>query len=230
MNKKCVVLLSGGIDSTTILAIAKKEGYRLFAITFNYGQRHYHEIEAAKKVSKNIGVEEHIIIDINMKMIGGSALTDNIVVPKSRSLEEISSEKIPPTYVPARNLIFLSFALSYAEVIGADDIFIGANAIDYSGYPDCRPLFIKEFEKIANIATKAGAENGRKFKIHAPILFMKKSEIIKQGIEFGVDYSLTHTCYDPDEGGFACGRCDSCILRIKGFNEAGIEDPIRYRV
>ncbi|MHC4158990.1 MAG: 7-cyano-7-deazaguanine synthase QueC [Planctomycetota bacterium] len=228
-NKKAIVLLSGGLDSATVLAIARNEGFQLFALTFRYGQRHQLEIEAAKKVAESLEVAEHRIIDIDLAQFGGSALTDSAIeVPKDRA-ELDKSDLIPPTYVPARNTIFLSYALAWAEVTGAFDIFIGVNAIDYSGYPDCRAEFIRAFEKAANLATAAAAQNKGKYTIHTPVIDMTKCEIILTGIKLGVDYSLTHSCYDPDETGRSCGRCDSCRLRLKGFAEAGIKDPIEYQ-
>lgn len=227
-NLKAVVLLSGGIDSATTLAIAQNGGFDIFALSFRYGQRHAIELEAAKRVGQCAKVAEHLIIDIDLRQIGGSALTADIAVPKAGSIEQIG-KNIPITYVPARNTIFLSYALAWAEVIGADDIFIGVNALDYSGYPDCRPEYIFAYEQMANLATKAGVENGKKLKIHAPLIEMNKSQIIRKGIELGVDYSLTHSCYDPSVSGEACGECDSCLLRLKGFSEAGVKDPVRYK-
>jgi len=218
--------LSGGIDSATALAIAKDSGYEVYAISFRYGQRHVFEIEAAKKIAGKIGVKQHLIMDIDLSSFGGSALTDDIPVPKSEKVENIGKE-IPVTYVPARNIIFLSLALGWAEVLNATDIFIGVNAIDYSGYPDCRREFIEAFEKAVNLGTRSGVE-GNKIRIHTPLISLTKAEIIKKGMELGVDYSLTHSCYDPDEEGRACGECDSCLLRKKGFKEAGIEDPTSY--
>jgi len=226
MNKKAVILLSGGIDSTTTLAIAKNEGYELYAISFLYGQQHEYEITAAQKIAAYFQINEHKIINIDLKAIGGSALTSETDVPKLRSETEIASG-IPVTYVPARNTIFLSIALGWAEVLGAYDIFFGANVIDYSGYPDCRPEYICAFENMANLATKARVE-GAKIKIHAPILHLTKSQIIQQGIKLGVDYSITHSCYDPSPDGKACGFCDSCLLRKKGFQKAGVPDPTIY--
>ncbi len=226
MNKKAVVLLSGGIDSATTLAIARDSGYEIYAISFRYGQRHHFELEAAEKIAGKMNVKKHLIMDIDISSFGGSALTDDIPVPKSDKVEDIGKD-IPVTYVPARNIIFLSLALGWAEVLGSTDIFIGVNAVDYSGYPDCRSDFIKAFEDAANLGTKTGAE-GNKFRIHAPLVLLTKAEIIKKGLELGVDYSLTHSCYDPDEDGRACGKCDSCLLRKKGFKEAGVEDPTSY--
>ena len=226
-KKKAVALLSGGVDSSTTAAIAKSDGFELHALTLRYGQRHEREIEAAKKVSAALAVRNHLIIDFDLRSIGGSALTDQIDVPKARSIQEIS-RGIPVTYVPARNTIFLSFALALSEKIEAEDIFFGANQLDYSGYPDCREEYIRAFEQMANLATKAGVEGRSKFKVHTPLIKMTKAEIIKKGFELGLDYSLTWSCYDPSPQGFACGLCDSCQLRLKGFREAGVKDPIRY--
>ena len=224
--KPGVVLLSGGIDSSTTLAIAIAEGFEPYALSFDYGQRHQIETEAARRVADSLCVKEHRIAKIDMRVFGGSALTDDVEVPKKRSEAEIA-HGIPVTYVPARNTIFLAYALSWAEVVQASDIFLGVNAIDYSGYPDCRPEFIATFENLANLGTKAGVE-GRRFHIHTPLIKFSKSEIIRKAVELGVDLSLTHSCYDPSPEGFACGECDSCLLRLKGFREAGIKDPIRY--
>ncbi len=227
-EKKAVVLLSGGLDSATTLAIAHSEGFKCYALTFRYGQRHRQEIQAAKKVANSLTVTEHRIIDIDLAAFGGSALTDSsIEVPKDRA-DLYNHDQIPLTYVPARNTIFLSYALAWAEVLGAFDIFIGVNATDYSGYPDCRAEFINAFEKTANLATAAAVEHKDQYHIHTPIIEMTKGEIILTGIKLGVDYSLTHSCYDPDEQGRSCGRCDSCKLRLKGFEEAGIKDPVKY--
>ena len=223
-EKKAVVLLSGGVDSTTTLAIAKKEGYSLYAISFRYGQRNRFELEAAKKIAKAFGVNKHLIIDIDLRLIGGSALTDDIEVPKGRSQKEIGQE-IPVTYVPARNTIFLSFALAWAEVLKAEDIFIGVNSIDYSGYPDCREEYIRAYEKMANLALKETTEGRMKIRIRTPLIKMRKVEIIRKGLELGVDYSMTISCYDPLPDGRPCGLCDSCLLRKKGFEEVGIPDP-----
>ena len=220
---RCVVLLSGGLDSTTALAIAKALDFEPYALSVIYGQRHHAEIKAAKRVAAALGVVEHRFITVGLDEIGGSALTDDIAVPKDRH-ESSRATDIPPTYVPARNTVFLSLALGYAEVLECLDIFIGVNAVDYSGYPDCRPEFIKEFEKLANLATKAGVE-GAKFRIHAPLIEMSKVEIIRRGLELGVDYSLTHSCYDPMPEGRPCGHCDSCLIRQKAFEELGMEDP-----
>jgi 7-cyano-7-deazaguanine synthase len=227
-NLKAVVLLSGGIDSATTLAIAQNMGFGIYALSFCYGQRHVIELEAAMRIARSSNVAEHLIIDIDLRKIGGSALTADIAVPKSRSTEQMGKD-IPVTYVPARNTIFLSYALAWAEVIGAGDIFIGVNALDYSGYPDCRPEYIAAYEKMANLATKAGVEGGQKLKIHTPLIQMSKAQIIRKGIELEVDYSLTHSCYDPSASGEACGECDSCLLRLKGFKDAGIKDPVRYK-
>src|SRR5437762_4947909 len=224
--KPAVVLLSGGIDSTTTLAIAIAERYQAYALSFDYGQRHQIETEAARRVTNSLGAKEHRIAKIDLRVFGGSALTDEIAVPKQRSEIEIA-HGIPITYVPARNTIFLAYALAWAEVIPANDIFLGVNAIDYSGYPDCRPEFIAAFEHLANLATKAGVE-GRNFQIHTPLIKFSKGESIRKAVELGVDLSLTHSCYDLSQEGLACGECDSCLLRLKGFREAGIEDPIRY--
>lgn len=224
MKKKAVVLSSGGLDSTTAMAMAKNEGYEIYSLSFSYGQRHVLELKAAEKVAKSLGAQKHLVIQIDLGKIGGSALTDNIDVPKARNEEEMKKE-IPVTYVPARNTIFLSYALAWAEVLGASDIFIGVNAIDYSGYPDCRPEYIKSFEAMANLAIKAAVEGEMRILIRTPLINMTKGEIIRKGIELGVDYSLTHSCYDPSPDGKACGQCDSCLLRKKGFQEAGITDP-----
>lgn len=226
-NQRAVVLLSGGLDSTTTLAIAKERRFSPFALSFRYGQRHKLELEAASRVARALGVEQHTTVDIDLRCFGGSALTSDIDVPKGRSPEEMS-QGIPITYVPARNTIFLSFALAWAEVLECSDIFIGVNALDYSGYPDCRPEFIEAFQRLANLATKAGVEGAAKVAIHAPLINLSKAEIIRKGIELGVDYSLTISCYDPSELGEACGLCDSCQLRRKGFLEAGVVDPTRY--
>src|SRR5438552_1331326 len=224
--KRAVVLLSGGIDSTTTLAIAISEGYEAYALSFDYGQRHQIETDAARRVADSLGAKEYRVAKIDLRVFGGSALTDDIDVPKQRSGREIA-HGIPITYVPARNTIFLAYALGWAEVVPANDIFLGVNAIDYSGYPDCRPEFIQTFEMLANLGTKAGAE-GRRFQIHTPLIKFSKAEIIRKGVERGVDLALTHSCYDPTPEGLACGECDSCLLRLKGFREAGIKDPTRY--
>jgi 7-cyano-7-deazaguanine synthase len=224
---KAIVLSSGGVDSTTAMAIARHEGYDVYSLSFQYGQRHACELEAAQKVAKAFGAKEHLVIDIDFAEIGGSALTDDIEVPKGRTEQEIKKE-IPVTYVPARNTIFLSYAIAWAEVIGASDIFLGVNAIDYSGYPDCRPEYIEAFERMANLATKMAVEGQALTRMRTPLIQMTKAEIIQKGIELGVDYALTHSCYDPSSEGKACGQCDSCLFRKKGFKEAGIEDPIHY--
>jgi len=224
--KPAVVLLSGGLDSATVLAIARAEGYQAHALSFSYGQRHAWELEAAKRVAASLGAAEHRIAAIDLRIFGGSALTADIEVPKGRALDDMT-HGIPITYVPARNTIFLSFALAWAEVLSASDIFIGVNALDYSGYPDCRPEFIEAFEKLANLATKAGVEGRQHLKIHTPLIAMTKAQIIAKGLELGVDYSLTSSCYDPGLGGAPCGACDSCLLRQKGFRENGIEDPLK---
>ncbi len=222
------MLVSGGLDSATVLALCKQAGYAAYAISFDYGQRHKSELIAAKKVAAALGAVEHRMIAVDLAALGGSALTDAIEVPKGRD-EARMAKDIPVTYVPARNTVFLSLALGYAEVIGATDIFIGANAVDYSGYPDCRPEYLQAFEKVANLATKAGAE-GQHFTIHAPLIQMTKAEIISEGLKLGVDYGMTHSCYDPDDKGRACGECDSCVLRKKGFEQAGVKDPTVYAV
>jgi 7-cyano-7-deazaguanine synthase len=221
-----VLLLSGGLDSTTLLALATREGYAVHAMSFRYGQRHEHELIAARVVAANYGVVRHVVAEIDLRVFGGSALTADIDVPKDRDASEMSTG-VPITYVPARNTIFLSYALAWAEVLGARDIFIGVNALDYSGYPDCRPEYIAEFEKLANLATRAGVE-GDSVKIRAPLLHLTKREIIDLGTSLGVDYSLTTSCYDPDESGAACGHCDACQLRLKGFSDGGRRDPARY--
>jgi 7-cyano-7-deazaguanine synthase len=226
-TKRAVVLSSGGIDSTTAMAIAKSQGYEVYSLSFRYGQRHAIELEAAARVARTLGAKEHLVIDIDLARIGGSALTDDLPVPKARSEREMKSE-IPVTYVPARNTIFLSYALAWAEVIEASDIFIGVNAIDYSGYPDCRGEYIEAFERMANLATKAGVEGRTRIAIHTPLVEMTKADIIRRGVELGVDYSITHSCYDPSPDGMACGQCDSCLLRRKGFREVGLLDPAPY--
>ena len=226
-NRPAVVLLSGGLDSATTLAIAKQEGFAPFALSFQYGQRHTVELEAAARIAKSMGVGRHIILDIDLRAFGGSALTSNIDVPKGRSVQEMSTG-IPITYVPARNTIFLSFALAWAETLGATDIFIGVNALDYSGYPDCRPEYIAAYENMANLATRAGVEGTDGLKIHVPLISLTKAQIIARGLALGVDYALTSTCYDPAPDGAACGQCDACALRLKGFAENGIADPAPY--
>ena len=226
MDEITVVLLSGGLDSTTVLAIATAEGRRCYALSFDYGQRHAVELDAARRVAQHFGVADHVIARIDLRAFGGSALTADVDVPKADSVDEVSAG-IPVTYVPARNTIFLSFALAWAETLGAADIFIGVNALDYSGYPDCRPEYIAAFEAMANLATREGVEGRISTRIHAPLMTMTKADIVRRGIELGVDYSLTHSCYDPTPDGTACGRCDSCLLRAKGFAEAGHTDPAR---
>ena len=226
-KSKAVVLLSGGLDSTTTLAIAMSEGYTPYAMTFRYGQRHKLEIEAAKTIAVRFGVVQHLIAEIDLRIFGGSALTSEIAVPKGRRPEAMTDE-IPITYVPARNTIFLSFALAWAEVLGSNDIFIGVNALDYSGYPDCRPEYIEAYQIMANLATKVGVEGRQQLHIHTPLIQLSKAQIIKKGLALGVDYSLTLTCYDPSTDGAACGQCDSCLFRLKGFEENGIIDPARY--
>lgn len=226
MDEPTVVLLSGGLDSTTVLAIATAEGRRCYALSFDYGQRHAVELEAARRVAQHFGVADHVIARIDLRAFGGSALTADVDVPKADNVDEIG-DGIPVTYVPARNTIFLSFALAWAETLGAADVFIGVNALDYSGYPDCRPEYIEAFEAMANLATREGVEGRIRTHIHAPLMTMTKADIVRRGIELGVDYSLTHSCYDPAPDGVACGRCDSCLLRAKGFAEAGQADPAR---
>jgi len=225
---RAVVLLSGGVDSTTTLAIARQRGFETCALTFRYGQRHAVEVEAARRVAAALGAARHEIVDIDLGTVGGSALTADIDVPKDRTAAQIG-HGIPVTYVPARNTIFLSYALAWAEVLGAQDIFIGVNALDYSGYPDCRPEYIGAFERMANLATKACVENGLKLTIHTPLIHLTKAEIVAEGIALGVDFSLTVSCYDPTPEGAACGRCDACALRRRGFEQAGLPDPTRYR-
>jgi 7-cyano-7-deazaguanine synthase len=223
---KSVVLLSGGLDSTTTLAIAKRDGFACYALTMDYGQRHAVEIEAARQIARRLSVVQHVVMPIELGQFGGSALTSDLAVPKDRPLESMA-DGIPITYVPARNTIFLSFALAWGEVLGAKDIFLGVNALDYSGYPDCRPEFIHAFEKLARLATKAGVE-GTAFKIHTPLIQWTKAEIIRRGLELGVDFALTTSCYDPNPDGLACGRCDACLLRLKGFAENQLADPRAY--
>jgi 7-cyano-7-deazaguanine synthase len=227
-KRKAVVLLSGGLDSTTTLAIARSEGYEVYALTFRYGQRHEVEIEAAQRIAALYDVTQHVIAEIDLRAFGGSALTDDIAVPKNRELKEMS-DGIPVTYVPARNTIFLSFALAWAEVLGASNIYIGVNALDFSGYPDCRPEYIEAFQRMADLATKAGVEGRQQLKIHTPLISLTKAEIVKKGIGLGVDYSQTITCYDPTDEGAACGECDACLLRLKGFAENNLFDPAKYR-
>ncbi|HWM23295.1 MAG TPA: 7-cyano-7-deazaguanine synthase QueC [Chthoniobacterales bacterium] len=224
--KRAVVLLSGGLDSATTLAICQREGFEPYALSFNYGQRHRIEVLAARRIAASLGARDHRIAEIDLRVFGGSALTDEIPVPKNRD-EKNRGHGVPATYVPARNTIFLSYALAWCEVLGSTDIFIGVNAVDYSGYPDCRPAFIAAFEELANVGTKAGVE-GTRFRIHAPLLSMSKAQIIAKGTELGVDFSLTHSCYDPTSDLLACGECDSCRIRLAGFQEAGLRDPIAY--
>ena len=229
MNKmKAVVLLSGGLDSTTALAVAQSDGFDVHAMSFRYGQRHKVELESAEHVAATMGVKQHVIVDINLRQFGGSALTSELDVPKSRSITEMS-HGIPVTYVPARNTVFLSFALAWAETLGAQDIYIGVNALDYSGYPDCRPEYIAAYEKMANLATRAGIGGTQRLRIHTPLIQLTKAQIIQLGLELGIDYSRTSSCYDPAPTGAPCGSCDSCLLRTKGFNEAGIQDPLVLR-
>ena len=225
--EKAVILSSGGLDSTTVIAIAQSEGFEIYSLSFDYGQRHVHELKAAKKIAELFQVAKHLVISIDLHAIGGSALTDDLDVPKSRNMKTMTSE-IPITYVPARNTIFLSYALAWAEVLQSSHIFIGVNAVDFSGYPDCRPEFIASFEHMANLATKIGVEGKTRVRIRTPLLHLNKAQIITKGIELGVDYAITHSCYDPSPEGLACGQCDSCLLRQKGFIEAGIPDPTRY--
>lgn len=227
-TKSAVVLLSGGLDSTTTLAIAGSEGYECHALTFRYGQRHAGEIAAARRVAERFGVARHVIADIDLRLFGGSALTDEMDVPKGRAVEEMGQD-IPITYVPARNTIFFSFALAWAEVLECEDIFVGVNIQDYSGYPDCRPEYIAAYERMANLATKAGVEGRQHLAIHTPLIALSKAQIIQRGLALGVDYGLTLTCYDPSPSGEACGQCDACLLRLKGFAEAGVSDPVRYQ-
>jgi 7-cyano-7-deazaguanine synthase len=228
MAQRAVILLSGGLDSATAAAIAANEGFELFALSVDYGQRHRFELDAARHVGETLGVKRHAVVKVDLAQFGGSALTDNIAVPKDRDADTMS-HGIPVTYVPARNTVLLSLALAYAEVVRAADIFIGVNAIDYSGYPDCRGEFVAAFEKLSNLATKAGVEGELRFRIHTPLIELSKAEIIRRGVELGVDYALTHSCYDPDSQGIACGHCDACQLRRKGFAEAGLVDPVRYQ-
>jgi 7-cyano-7-deazaguanine synthase len=227
-EKKAVVLLSGGLDSTTVLAMAKAQGYSAYALSFDYGQNHKVELEAAARVAKKLGAVRHAIVSVDLRSFGGSALTSDQPVPKNRDAEAIG-HGIPITYVPARNTVFLSLALAWAETLEATDIFIGVNALDYSGYPDCRPEFIEAFEKMANLGTKIGTEGGGKIRIHTPLSAMTKKDIVEAGTALGVDYSMTITCYDPSPTGEACGECDACLLRLKGFSEAGMSDPTPYR-
>ncbi|HEY8195710.1 MAG TPA: 7-cyano-7-deazaguanine synthase QueC [Gemmatimonadales bacterium] len=225
---KAVVLLSGGMDSTTVAAIALSRGFDVHALTFRYGQRHQAEVDGARRVAERLGIRAHVVLDIDLRAFGGSALTGDIDVPKDTPIDQIG-QRIPSTYVPARNTVFLAFALGWSEVLGASDIFLGANALDYSGYPDCRPEFIQSFQTMANLATRAGVEGGQRLTIHTPLIALSKREIIERGMALGVDYAITRTCYDPSPDGAACGRCDACLLRLKGFREAGLEDPAPYQ-
>jgi 7-cyano-7-deazaguanine synthase len=227
MAKPAVILLSGGLDSATTAAIARAEGFDLYALSLDYGQRHRHELEAARRVGQAMDVRRHVFLTIDLTAFGGSALTAPIEVPKDRSLDQMQAE-IPVTYVPARNTIFLALALGYAEVVWAADLFIGINAIDYSGYPDCRPEYVAAFGRLAALATKAGVEGRLSYQIHTPLVAMTKAQIIRRGTELGVDFALTHSCYDPGPAGLSCGRCDACLLRRKGFAEAGLADPLSY--
>lgn len=226
--RRAVCLLSGGLDSSTCLAVARREGYQCYALSFDYGQRHRQELEAARKIAARLGAAGHLVMQIDLRVFGGSALTGDVAVPKGRAGTEMA-QGIPVTYVPARNTVFLACALAWAEVLEASDIFIGVNAIDYSGYPDCRPEYIEAFERMANLATKAGVEGRMRVKIHTPLIRLTKGEIVKLACELGVDLRLTHSCYDPDEQGRPCGACDSCALRLRGFQEAGIPDPLEYQ-
>ena len=227
-ERKAVVLLSGGLDSTTVAAIARKEGFAVYALSFDYGQNHRQELESAARVAERLGVAQHAVVKVDLRSFGGSALTSDMPVPKHRSAQEIG-HGVPVTYVPARNTVFLSLALAWAETLGATDIFIGVNALDYSGYPDCRPEFVAAFERMANLGTKIGTEGGGRIRIHTPLISMSKKEIVQTGLALGVDYAMTTTCYDPSATGEACGACDACQLRLKGFAEAGVSDPARYR-
>ena len=227
-EKKAVVLLSGGLDSTTVAAIAQQQGFAVYALSFDYGQNHRVELDFARRVAERQGVARHAVVKVDLRSFGGSALTSNVPVPKHRTAEDMG-HGVPVTYVPARNTVFLSLALGWAETLGATDIFIGVNALDYSGYPDCRPEFIAAFERMANLATKMGTEDGRQITIHTPLIAMTKREIIETGMRLGVDYGMTTTCYDPSANGEACGACDACLLRLKGFAEADATDPARYR-
>jgi 7-cyano-7-deazaguanine synthase len=227
-QRPAVVLLSGGLDSATALAVARRDGFRCHALSFAYGQRHAVETTAARRVAEALGAVEHRVLDLDLRALGGSALTADIPVPRDRSPESMSTTGIPITYVPARNTVFLALALGWAEVIGSFDIYLGVNCLDYSGYPDCRPEFVEAFERLANLATRAGVEKKGTFRVHAPLIRMTKAEIIRLGLSLGVDYGMTHSCYDPSADGAACGRCDSCVLRRAGFEAAGVPDPTRY--
>jgi 7-cyano-7-deazaguanine synthase len=226
--RPAVVLLSGGMDSTTVTAIAREQGFEVHALSFRYGQRHAIELDAARRVAARLGVRQHVILDIDLRAFGGSALTGDLPLPKDTPMDRIG-EAIPPTYVPARNTIFLSFALGWAEVLEARDIFIGANALDYSGYPDCRPEYIEAFERMANLATRAGVEGGERIRVHTPLISLSKADIVTRGVALGVDYGITSTCYDPAPDGAACGHCEACLLRLKGFRDAGVPDPAHYQ-
>jgi len=230
LTPKAVVLLSGGLDSTTALAIASSKGFSCFCLSFSYGQRQAVELQCAGRIAAAFSAGQHLVLNLDLDKIGGSALTDNIAVPKSNGADANDRHTIPVTYVPARNIIFLSHAVAWAEVLGAGDIFIGVNAVDYSGYPDCRPEFIEAFSKAANLGTRKGTEERSGFTIHTPLIHFTKGEIIRTGMQLGVDYSMTHSCYDPDEAGLACGLCDACRLRLRGFAEAGVKDPLPYKV
>ncbi|MFC9635276.1 7-cyano-7-deazaguanine synthase QueC [Streptomyces mirabilis] len=229
MDRPAIVLLSGGLDSTTVLAIAKDQGFTPYALSFRYGQRHSIELEAAERVAQTQGVARHVIADIDLRVFGGSALTSDIEVPKHETLDDVEDGGVPITYVPARNTIFLSFALAFAETVGASDIFTGVTAVDYSGYPDCRPEYMDAFATMANLATRAGVEGTSRMTLHSPLIALSKADIVREGLRLGVDYSLTSSCYDPDDQGRACGQCDTCLLRLKGFAEAGVKDPVRYQ-
>ncbi|SFL60533.1 7-cyano-7-deazaguanine synthase QueC [Streptomyces pini] len=229
MDRPAIVLLSGGLDSTTVLAIAKDQGFTPCALSFRYGQRHSVELEAARRVAQAQGVARHVIADIDLRVFGGSALTADIEVPKHESLQDTPQSGVPITYVPARNTIFLSFALAFAETVGASDIFTGVTAVDYSGYPDCRPEYMEAFAAMANLATRAGVEGTSKITLHSPLITLSKAGIVREGLRLGVDYSLTSSCYDPDDQGRACGKCETCLLRLKGFAEAGVTDPVQYQ-
>jgi 7-cyano-7-deazaguanine synthase len=225
---RAVLLLSGGVDSTTTAAIALHEGFDVHALSVRYGQRHAVELDAARRVAERLGIQRHVIVDLDLRAFGGSALTADVAVPKDTPLAEIGA-RIPPTYVPARNTIFLSLALAWAETLGARDIFLGANALDYSGYPDCRPEYLEAYVRMADLATRAGVEEGARLRIHTPLLRLTKAEIVTRGVALGLDYGMTSSCYDPAADGAACGRCESCLLRLKGFAEAGLPDPARYQ-